>query len=80
MHERLEEALGLARTRGEDQARAALDRATTFGRFAHGDLASIADGLRAAPPTVVADAQPLALKGLPKVAVRSLVDYRRARA
>jgi hypothetical protein len=79
LHERLEEALGLARTRGEDQARAALDRATTFGRFAHGDLASIADGLAAAPPTVVADAEPLALEGLPKVAVRSLDDYRRTR-
>jgi transposase len=78
LHERLEEALGLARTRGEDQARAALDRATSFGRFAHGDLASIADGLRAAPPTVVADAEPLALEGMPKVAVRSLTDYRQA--
>ena len=38
LHERLEEALGLARTRGEDQARATLERATMFGRFAHGDL------------------------------------------
>ena len=80
LHERLDEALGLARTRGEGQARAALDRATTFGRFAHGDLASIADGLRAAPPAVVADAEPLELEGLPKVAVRSLDDYRRTRA
>lgn len=78
LHERLEEALGLARTRGEDQTRQALQRATTFGRFAHGDLASIADGLRAAPPTVVVDAKPLTIKGLPKVAVRSLADYRRA--
>jgi len=80
LHERLEEALGLARTRGEDQTRQALDRATTFHRFAHGDLASIADGLRAAPPTVVADAQPLVLEGLPKVAVRSIAEYRRVRA
>ena len=79
LHERLEEALVLARTRGEDRARAALDRATTFGRFAHGDLASIADGLTAAPPSSVADAAPLALEGLPKVAVRSLDDYRRTR-
>ena len=79
LHERLDEALSLARTRGEDQARAALDRATTFGRFAHGDLASIADGLRAAPPTTVADAEPLRLEGLPKVAVRSLTDYRQQR-
>ena len=79
LHERLDEALGLARTRGEDQTRAALGRATTFGRFAHGDLASIADGLTATPPTVVADAEPLALEGLPTVAVRSLDDYRRTR-
>jgi transposase len=76
LHERLDEALGLARTRGVDQTRQALDRATTFGRFAHGDLGSIADGLRATPPTVVADAEPLKLEGLPKVAVRSLGDYR----
>ncbi|MBA3358516.1 MAG: IS21 family transposase [Thermoleophilaceae bacterium] len=79
LHERLEEALSLARTRGEDQTRAALDRATTFGRFAHGDLGSIADGLRAAPPASVADSEPLQLEGLPKVAVRSLDDYRRRR-
>jgi hypothetical protein len=77
LHERLEEALGLARTRGDEQARAALGRATTFGRFAHGDLGSIADGLAAAPPAAVADAEPLSLEGLPKVAVRSLDDYRR---
>lgn len=76
LHERLEEALGLARTRGEQQTKAALARATAFGRFAHGDLASIADGLRAAPPAVVGDAEPLELEGLPKVAVRSLADYR----
>jgi transposase len=79
LHERLDEALSLARTRGEDQARAALGRASAFGRFAHGDLASIADGLGAAPPQAVADAEPLELEGLPKVAVRSLADYRRAR-
>jgi hypothetical protein len=77
LHERLEEALGLARTRGEQQTRAALARANTFGRFAHGDLASIADGLGAAPPTSVAEAAPLRLEGLPKVKVRSLADYRR---
>ncbi|MGH2885224.1 MAG: hypothetical protein ACRDPA_21380, partial [Solirubrobacteraceae bacterium] len=69
-----------ARTRGEDQTRQALARATTFSRFAHGDLGSIADGLRAAPPTVVLDAEPLSIEGLPKVAVRSLAEYRRARA
>ena len=79
LHERLEEALSLARTRGEDQARHALQRATTFSRFGHGDLGSIADGLRAAPPMVVLDAEPLAIEGLPKVAVRSLADYRRTR-
>ncbi|MDQ3240620.1 MAG: IS21 family transposase [Actinomycetota bacterium] len=79
LHERLDEALGLARTRGEQQARAALERATTFSRFAHGDLASIADGLRAAPPAAVPDAEPLSLDGLPKVAVRSLADYRLTR-
>jgi transposase len=79
LHERLEEALGLARTRGEQQTRAALQRASAFGRFAHGDLASIADGLTATPPTVVVDAEPLKLEGLPKVAVRSLTDYRLTR-
>jgi len=79
LHERLDEALGLARTRGEQQTRAALARATTFRRFAHGDLASIADGLRATPPAVVAEAEPLSLEGLPKVAVRSLDDYRLTR-
>lgn len=80
LHERLDEALSLARTRGEDQARATLARASTFSRFAHGDLASIADGLRAAPPASVADAEPLQLEGLPKVAGRSLADYRQQRA
>jgi transposase len=80
LHERLEEALVLARTRGEEQTRAALQRATTFGRFAHGDLASIADRLRAAPPASVLDAEPLTLEGLPKVAVRSLDEYRQRRA
>jgi len=80
LHERLEEALGLARTRGEEQVRAALGRASEFGRFAHGDLVSIADGLRASPPQVVSDADPLRLEGLPKVAVRSLADYRLGRA
>jgi len=80
LHERLGEALALARTRGEEQTRAALGRATAFGRFAHGDLASIADTLQATmPPTSVADAEPLTLEGLPKVAVRSLDDYRCAR-
>jgi hypothetical protein len=80
LHERLEEALGLARTRGEQQTRAALDRARVFGRFAHGDLGSMADGLGATPPVRVADAEPLKLEGLPKVAVRSLDEYRQRRA
>ena len=62
-----------------DRTRAALARATRFGRFAHGDLGSIADGLTAVAPTAVADAEPLTLQGLPKVAVRSLDDYRRTR-
>jgi len=79
LHERLDEALGLERTRGAGQTRAALARATTFGRFAHGDRASIVDELHATPPAAVADAEPLALRGLPKVAVRSLDDYRRTR-
>jgi transposase len=80
LHERLDEALSLARTRGEDEARATLARASEFSRFAHGDLGSIADGLQAAPPTKVAEAEPLELEGLPKVPVRSLDDYRRRRA
>jgi len=77
LHERLQEALGLARTRGETETRAALARASTFGRFAHGDLESIADGLAASPPARVPDAAPLNLAGLPKVKVRDLSDYRR---
>jgi transposase len=80
LHERLDEALSLARTRGEDQTRSALARASAFSRFAHGDLASIADGLRGVAPASVAEAEPLQLDGLPKVPVRSLTDYRRARA
>jgi transposase len=80
LHERLDEALSLARTRGEDEARATLARASEFSRFAHGDLGSIADGLQAAPPAKVAEAEPLELEGLPKVPVRSLDDYRRRRA
>jgi hypothetical protein len=51
-----------------------------FSRFAHGDLGSIADGLRAAPPARVADAEPLELEGLPKVPVRCMADYRLGRA
>jgi transposase len=80
LHERLDEALVLARTRGEVQTRAALSRASAFSRFAHGDLGSIADGLRGVAPASVAEAEPLKLEGLPKVVVRSLSDYRRARA
>jgi transposase len=78
LHERLDEALSLARTRGEDEARAALSRASAFSRFANGDLHSIADGLRGVAPASVSEAEPLKLEGLPKVAVRSLTDYRRA--
>jgi len=77
LHERLQEALALARTRGEAETRAALARASEFGRFAHGDLESIADGLAATPPTRVPEAAPLNLAGLPKVKVRDLSDYRR---
>ena len=33
-----------------------LQRANSFGRFAHSDLVSVADGLRAEPPSAVADA------------------------
>jgi len=57
-----------------------LVRATTFERFAHGHLASIADRPQATPPAVVADAAPLRLGELPKVAVRSLDEYRHTRA
>jgi len=80
LHERLDEALVLARTRGEDQTRAALSRASAFSRFGNGDLSSIADGLKGVAPASVSEAEPLELVGLPKVAVRSLSDYRRARA
>ena len=80
LHERLEEALGLARTAWSKTGPApALERATAFGRFAHGDLGLDRRRTAAAPPSSVVDAEPLTLQGLPKVAVRSLDDYRRRR-
>jgi hypothetical protein len=79
VHERIDEALDLAASRGERPARRALGRATDFGRFGRGDLEAICDALGATPPAQAAEAQPLLLEGLPKVPSRSLDAYRRDR-
>jgi hypothetical protein len=64
LDERIDEALRLAASRGEERARSALGRATRFGRIARGDLEAISDALGATPPAQPA-AQPLRLEGLP---------------
>jgi len=79
LHERIDEALELAASRGEQPARQALRRATDFCRFARGDLEAICDALGATPPEQAAEAQPLALRGLPEIPSRSLDAYRRDR-
>jgi hypothetical protein len=71
IHERIDEALSLAASRGERSARTALERATRFSRFARGDLEAICDSLGATPPTQPAAAQPLRLEGLPEIPSRS---------
>jgi transposase len=76
LHERIEEALCLAATHGEERARAALGRASEFSRFARGDLEAICDSLGATPPAQAAAAEPLRLQGLPEVPQRSLAAYR----
>jgi transposase len=77
LHERIDEALDLAAARGERPARAALERASEFGRFARGDLEAICGALGATPPTQPTPAQPLRLEGLPDVPQRPLDAYRR---
>jgi transposase len=79
LHERIDEALSLARSRGEEPARAAVERASEFGRFARGDLEAICDSLGATPPAEVAEAGPLRLEGLPDIPSRSIDAYRRDR-
>jgi transposase len=79
LHERIDEALELAASRGEQPARQALGRATNFGRFGRGDLETICDALGATPPAHTTEAQPLLLEGLPKIPSRSLDAYRRDR-
>jgi transposase len=79
IHERIDEALSLAASRGERSARTALERATRFSRFARGDLEAICDSLGATPPTQPAAAQPLRLEGLPQIPSRSIEAYRRDR-
>jgi transposase len=74
--ERIDEALALAATRGEEPARQALARAARFLRFARGDLEAIADTLGATPPERVGEARPLELAGLPEVPTRSIEHYR----
>jgi hypothetical protein len=76
LHERIDEALGLAASRGERPARQALGRAAEFCRFARGDLEAICDSLGATPPTQAMPAEPLKLAGLPDVPQRSLDAYR----
>jgi transposase len=77
LHERIEETLTLAATRGEQTARHALERATRFQRFSRGDLDAIADCAGQAPPTLAEAPPPLRLAGLPKVPARSISAYRR---
>jgi hypothetical protein len=76
LHERIDEALELASTRGQQRAREALERAREFGRFARGDLEAICDTLGATPPAEAAPLEPLRLQGLPEVPSRSLDAYR----
>lgn len=75
LHERIDETLSLAATRGEDRAKRALARATRFSRFARGDLETICDALAATPPEQMTGAAPLALAGLPQVPTRSISAY-----
>jgi transposase len=76
LHERIDEALELAATRGGWRARETLERATRFRRFARGDLEAICDSLGATPPPQAAPAAPLRLTGLPDVPSRSIKAYR----
>jgi hypothetical protein len=76
LHERIDEALSLAASRGEQRTRAALGRASEFGRFARGDLETICDAHGATPPAEAMPAEPLRLEGLPEVPKRSLDAYR----
>jgi transposase len=77
LHERIDEALSLAATRGEERSRAALERASEFSRFGRGDLEAICDALGATPPAEALPAEPLRLAGLPEVPKRPLDAYRR---
>jgi hypothetical protein len=76
LNERIDEALTLASTRGEQRACEALERAAEFGRFARGDLEAICDSLGATPPAAAAPLEPLRVRGLPEVPQRSLDAYR----
>jgi transposase len=76
LHERIDDALCLAATRGERRARQALGRASEFGRFARGDLEAICDSLGATPPAAASTTEPLRLAGLPEVPQRSIDAYR----
>jgi len=75
--ERIDEALTLAATHGEQMTRATLARATRFCRFGFGDLESIADAITATPPERSIDAAPLKGLDLPQVPSRSIQAYRR---
>ena len=79
IRERIDEALSLAASHGDERACAALGRAARFSRFGRGDLEAICDSLGATPPAQPAHAQPLRLEGLPEVPKRSLEAYRRDR-
>ena len=76
LHERIDEALAIATSRGAGSARAALERADRFGRFARGDLEAICDTLGATPPEATSAAAPLALASLPQVPSRPISAYR----
>lgn len=75
LSERVEEALGLAASRGAESARGALGRAERFGRYGHGDLEAICDSLGATPPELPSAAPPLSLPGLPAIPVRAISAY-----
>jgi transposase len=79
LHERIDEALELAASRGERRAREALARATHFARFARGDLEAICDALGATPPAEAGRVEPVRLAGLPEIPSRSLDAYRSGR-
>lgn len=79
LHERVDDALQIAATRGQERTRATLERAWRFQRFARGDLEAIADSLGATPPEQASPMAPLELAGLPEVPARPISAYARSK-